>query len=205
MIIGVDEVGRGPLVGDVVAAAVCLPENRLGEFTEITDSKKLTAKKRERLASQIMEHAAVSIGRASPQEIDQINVLQASLLAMKRAVDGLFIAQPALRESLIEIRVDGNQLPKWSYPSRAVVGGDATELCIGAASIVAKVARDADMIALAKQYPQYAFERHKGYPTAAHIQALQDFGILSTYYRLTFKPVAQLLQQQRLNIKSKSM
>lgn len=205
MIVGVDEVGRGPLVGDVVAAAVWLPDETMSGFTDITDSKKLSPKKREGLASQIIQHGVVGIGRASPQEIDQINVLQASLLAMIRAVDGLFEAHPALRDELTEVRVDGNKLPKWSYPSRAIVGGDATEPSIGAASIVAKVTRDADMIALAKHYPHYAFERHKGYPTLAHIQALQEFGILHPHYRLTFKPVAQLIQQEQPNTKSNSM
>ena len=184
LVAGVDEVGRGPLAGDVVAAAVILSD----QIPEgITDSKKLSAIRRERLAKEIKALAiAWSVGRASVQEIDALNILEASLLAMKRAVEGLTV-QPSL------VLVDGNRLPKWAYEARPIVGGDALEPAIGAASILAKVQRDSELEALDGQYPQYGFGRHKGYPTREHLEALKVHGVLDIHRR-SFGPVKRLLK-----------
>lgn len=184
IIAGVDEVGRGPLVGSVVAAACILPS--YFSLDGLTDSKKLSEKKRIILDEKIRESAlAWFIAEASPVEIDEINILQASLLAMKRAVEGLRF-QPDF------VLVDGNRLPQWHYPSEAIVGGDGTEACISAASIIAKVHRDKQMVELGKQYPQYGFEKHKGYPTRQHMQAIQEHGVLSIH-RQSFGPVKKVL------------
>lgn len=184
LVAGVDEVGRGPLAGDVVAAAVILS----GQTPEgITDSKKLSAVRRERLAKEIKALAiAWSVGRASVQEIDALNILEASLLAMKRAVEGLAV-QPSL------VLVDGNRLPQWAYEARPIVGGDALEPAIGAASILAKVQRDSELKELDGQYPQYGFGRHKGYPTREHLEALKVHGVLDVHRR-SFGPVKRLLK-----------
>ena len=156
LVAGVDEVGRGPLAGDVVAAAVILAESHPDG---VTDSKMLTPERREVLAERIRDEAVSwALGRATVAEIDELNILQASLLAMRRAVEALPI-QPSL------VLVDGNRLPKWPYEARAIVKGDLTEPSIGAASILAKVQRDGEMMALNQQYPGYGFDRHKGYPT----------------------------------------
>ena len=154
-IAGVDEVGRGPLVGDVVTAAVILdPANPI---EGLTDSKKLSEKKRNALSAEIKQKAlAWSIGRATPVEIDSLNILHATMLAMTRAVDGLMLTPDF-------VRVDGNRLPKWSYEAEAVVKGDSLHPEISAASILAKVERDNDMVELDKAYPQYGFAAHKGY------------------------------------------
>ena len=183
---GVDEVGRGPLAGDVVAAAVILnPEDPI---PELDDSKKLTPARRERLAEEIRERAlAWSLGRASVAEIDKLNILQASLLAMHRAVRGL---QPQPDYVL----VDGNRLPQWPYRSEPVVGGDGIVPAISAASILAKVQRDAEMVALDQRYPGYGLARHKGYPTAAHLEALLLLGA-SPIHRRSFGPVRNLLDK----------
>ncbi len=183
VIAGVDEVGRGPLAGDVVAAAVILGANvPLG----ITDSKKLSERKRVTLAALIKETAlAWCIARASVAEIDELNILQASMLAMKRAVEGLSI-QPD------QVLVDGNRLPRWQYQAQAIIGGDAIEPAIGAASIIAKVERDAELVALDARYPGYGFAQHKGYPTKAHLLALQALGV-TPIHRRSFGPVARLL------------
>jgi len=188
VIAGVDEVGRGPLAGDVLAAAVVLGE----EIPQgVTDSKKLTARRRESLAVAIKAQArAWCIARASVEEIDSLNILQASLLAMSRAVDGL-AQSPDL------VLVDGNRLPRWRYEARPIVGGDALEPAIGAASILAKVERDAEMMALDRQYPDYGFARHKGYPTREHLDALQRLGV-TPLHRKTFAPVKRLLTQGNL-------
>jgi len=185
VIAGVDEVGRGPLAGDVLAAAVVLGD----DIPEgVTDSKKLTARRRESLAVAIKARArAWCIARASVEEIDSLNILQASLLAMSRAVDGL-AQSPDL------VLVDGNRLPRWRYESRPIVGGDALEPAIGAASILAKVERDAEMMMLDRQYPDYGFARHKGYPTREHLNALQRLGV-TPLHRKTFAPVKRLLRQ----------
>jgi ribonuclease HII len=185
LVAGVDEVGRGPLAGDVVAAAVILGDT---VPAGITDSKKLSEKRRDRIAVDIREFAVSwAIGRASVLEIDELNILQASLLAMHRAVAALHI-QPHF------VLVDGNRLPRWPYEARAVIGGDASEPAIGAASILAKVQRDAELVALNDQYPGYGFEKHKGYPTREHLQALEELGPTPSH-RTSFGPVKRLLQQ----------
>ncbi len=183
LLAGVDEVGRGPLAGDVVAAAVILTESPL---EGVTDSKMLTPKRREALAERIrVEAVSWALGRATVAEIDELNILQASLLAMRRAVEALPI-QPLL------VLVDGNRLPKWPYEARAIVKGDLSEPSIGAASILAKVQRDAEMLALHERYPAYGFDRHKGYPTKAHLAALKTAGV-SPVHRRSFGPVRRLL------------
>jgi len=183
-IAGVDEAGRGPLAGDVVAAAVILPRDVV--LPGLADSKKLSAKRREQLSEAIREQAlAFAVARANVVEIDQLNILQASLLAMQRAVDALSLS-PAL------VYVDGNRCPSWNWPSRAVVGGDGKLACIAAASILAKVSRDRDLQALHLQYPAYGFDRHKGYPTSAHLEILRRLGP-SPVHRRSFRPVAEAL------------
>ena len=187
LIAGVDEVGRGPLVGDVVTAAVILdPENPI---EGLTDSKKLSEKKRLVLAQEIRQKALYwSIGRASPEEIDKLNILHATMLAMIRAVEGLPV-KPDF------VRVDGNRVPAWNFESEAVVKGDSLHAEISAASIIAKVERDNDMISLHEAYPQYNFAGHKGYPTKAHFEAIAEYGILDCY-RKSFKPVKALLEEK---------
>ena len=183
LVAGVDEVGRGPLAGDVVAAAVILTDS---PPEGVTDSKMLAPERREALAERIRDEAVSwALGRATVAEIDELNILQASLLAMRRAVEALPI-QPSL------VLVDGNRLPKWPYEARAIVKGDLTEPSIGAASILAKVQRDAEMLALHEHYPAYGFDRHKGYPTKAHLAALETAGI-SPVHRRSFGPVRRLL------------
>ena len=183
IVAGVDEVGRGPLAGDVVAAAVILGDS---SPAGLTDSKALSPRQRERLAETIRSEAVSwSLGRATVAEIDELNILQASLLAMWRAVEGLSV-QPAL------VLVDGNHLPRWSYEARAIVKGDLIEPAISAASIVAKVTRDSEMVILDDQYPGYGFATHKGYPTKAHLAALTSLGV-SPVHRRSFGPVKRLL------------
>jgi len=195
-IAGVDEVGRGPLVGDVVTAAVILdPDNPI---EGLMDSKKLSEKKRALLSIEIKEKAvAWSIGRASPQEIDTLNILHATMLAMQRAVAGLSV-EPDF------VLVDGNRCPTFlsaisgteqqsaKIASQAVVKGDARVAEISAASIIAKVARDNEMIALDKLHPEYGFAKHKGYPTKLHLEKIIEHGVLDCY-RQSFKPVARVL------------
>lgn len=184
MICGVDEAGRGPLAGPVYAAAVILAPNR--PIDGLADSKKLSAKKRERLALEIRTHAiAWAIAEASVEEIDHLNILNATLLAMTRAVSRL-VPQP------LEVLVDGNRCPKLALPARAIIGGDATVAEISAASILAKTARDAFMLKLHAEYPQYGFDRHMGYGTALHMDALKMHGP-SPCHRRSFAPVRQLL------------
>ena len=183
LVCGIDEAGRGPLAGPVVAAAVILDPAR--RIEGLNDSKKLSATKREQLALEIRAKAiAFSVGEASPEEIDRINILQATFLAMRRAVDGLPV--PASRAV-----VDGNRCPKLVIPVEAVVKGDGKIAAIAAASILAKTVRDHGMLALHAQFPQYGFDRHMGYPTAAHLAALQVHGA-SPLHRRSFGPVAQL-------------
>ena len=183
LVAGVDEVGRGPLAGDVVAAAVILAET---PPAGVTDSKMLTPERREALAERIRAEAVSwALGRATVAEIEELNILQASLLAMRRAVEALS-KKPTL------VLVDGNRLPKWPYEARAIVKGDLTEPSIGAASILAKVQRDAEMLALHELYPAYGFDLHKGYPTKAHLAALESFGV-SPVHRRSFGPVRRLL------------
>lgn len=183
LVCGVDEVGRGPLAGPVVAAAVILDPAR--PIDGLADSKRLTARRRERLDERIRKQAlAWSVGRAEVVEIDTINILQASLLAMQRAVAGLAVA-PACA------LVDGNRVPELPCGARAIVGGDATEPCISAASIIAKVVRDREMVALDAEYPGYGFARHKGYPTREHLAALRELGV-TAIHRRSFAPVHKL-------------
>jgi ribonuclease HII len=185
LIAGVDEVGRGPLVGDVVTAAVILDPNN--PIEGLTDSKKLSEKKRLALFPEIKEKAlAWSVGRCSPAEIDELNILHATMLAMQRAVAGLSI-QPDY------VLIDGNRVPKLSMPGEAVVKGDLRVAEISAASILAKVIRDQEMEELDKQYPQFGFAKHKGYPTKAHFAAIEEHGVIEQH-RKSFKPVRRILE-----------
>lgn len=185
LVAGVDEVGRGPLVGDVVTAAVILDPAH--PIAGLGDSKALSDKKREHLAPLIREHAlAWAIGRCTPAEIDELNILQATMLAMSRAVAALSV-QPGF------VFIDGNRCPSLSMPSEAVIKGDTRVAEISAASIIAKVARDQDMLELDARHPEYGFAQHKGYPTKAHFAALAAHGVLPEYRR-SFKPVAAQLQ-----------
>ena len=187
-ICGVDEAGRGPLAGAVFAAAVILDPNK--PIAGLADSKKLSEKKRDFLAGEIKEKAlAWAIASCSAEEIDEINILQASLLAMKRAVEGLSL-QPD------ELLVDGLHCPMLSIPMRAIVQGDSKEACISAASILAKTARDAELYILDEQYPQYGFAKHKGYPTPLHMQMLALHGVLPIH-RKTYAPVRRLLEANK--------
>ena len=184
MICGVDEAGRGPLAGAVFAAAVILDPNR--PIDGLADSKKLSEKKRDALALLIKQHAlAWCIASASVKEIDSINILQASLLAMKRAVEGLSVAPS-------QVLVDGIYCPKVSFPSQAIVQGDSKVQEISAASILAKTARDAEMLALHEIYPQYGFDKHKGYPVPLHLAALAAHGV-SAIHRRSYAPVKRHL------------
>ncbi|MBE6863615.1 MAG: ribonuclease HII [Ruminococcus sp.] len=177
VICGVDEAGRGPLAGDVYAAAVVLDDEILIDY--LNDSKKISAKRREELFDTIREKArAYCIATASVEEIDRINILNAAMLAMKRAVEGLGLP-PDLA------LIDGNKLPDISCPAQYVIKGDATSASIAAASVLAKVARDRYMEELAQKYPQYGFEQHKGYGTKQHYAALEEFGV-SDVHRRTF-------------------
>ncbi|MBN1684082.1 MAG: ribonuclease HII [Gammaproteobacteria bacterium] len=184
LIAGVDEVGRGPLAGPVVAAAVILdPQNPI---CGLKDSKKLSEKKREVLSIIIKEKSlCYAFGEASVEEIDQLNILRASLLAMKRAVESLRIPPH-------HVMVDGKFCPDIQYSVEAIIKGDQTIASISAASIIAKVHRDHQMILLADRYPEYGFAQHKGYPTKAHLMALDLHGI-TPVHRQSFAPVAQLL------------
>ncbi len=184
MICGVDEAGRGPLAGPVVAAAVIL--NPVQPIIGLADSKKLSAARREKLAAEIRAKAlAWCVAEASVEEIDSLNILQATLLAMQRAVVGLSLTPS-------EVLIDGNRCPKLSLPARAIIGGDASIAEISAASILAKTVRDAGLLALHAEYPAYGFDRHKGYGTAAHLEALRQFGP-SPVHRRSFAPVREQL------------
>lgn len=184
LLAGVDEVGRGPLFGPVVAAAVIL--DPLKPIEGLMDSKKLSEKKREALSDEIMEKAlAFAFGRAEALEIDSINILQASLLAMKRAVEALKV-KPEF------IAIDGNQYLDMPIPMQAVVKGDSLVPAISAASIIAKVSRDQEILTFDKLYPQYGLKSHKGYPTKSHLEAITKHGVVEGY-RKSFKPVARVL------------
>ena len=183
LVAGVDEAGRGPLAGPVIAAAVILDET--DRIPGLADSKKLSERRREQLERMILEQAlACSIGRADHLEIDRLNILNASLLAMQRAIDGLNV-KPA------RVLVDGNRCPGADYPATAIVKGDQTEACISAASILAKVSRDREMVEMDRRYPGYGFARHKGYPTPQHVRALSEIGPCPIHRR-SFGPVQQL-------------
>jgi ribonuclease HII len=180
MIAGVDEAGRGPLAGPVVAAAVILGSTHIDG---LDDSKKLSPKRRAQLEAEILASCQVGVGIASPEEIDRINILQATFLAMTRAVEALS-AEPR------HILVDGNRLPQWRYHAEAVIGGDALHPCISAASIIAKETRDRIMIEADREYPGYGWASNKGYGSAAHLTALQRLGP-TPLHRRSFAPVAQ--------------
>ena len=183
---GVDEVGRGPLAGPVVTAAVILDKHN--PVTGLTDSKKLTEKQRKYLAEEIKQKAlAWSLGRAEVEEIDEINILQATMLAMQRAVQAL----PIKPEYVL---IDGNRCPALDCPSLAIIKGDLTVPVISAASIVAKVARDQEMQQLDQQYPGYGLHKHKGYPTKAHLSALEQLGV-SPIHRRSYGPVKKRLYE----------
>lgn len=190
LIAGVDEAGRGPLVGSVFAAAVILP--KVYDLPELTDSKKVSEPKRNLLAEQIKQQAiAWSIASANVEEIAELNILHATMLAMARAVNSLS-TEPS------RIFIDGNRVPtQISIPAEAIVKGDSLIPAISAASILAKTARDQEMYLLAKQHPQYGFERHKGYGTAEHLAALKTYGPLPEH-RKEFAPIKALLMQARL-------
>ena len=190
LIAGVDEVGRGPLVGDVVTAAVILDPSK--PISGLNDSKKLSEKRREALFDEICDKAlCYQVGRASPAEIDELNILHATMLAMQRAVAGLNIA-PEL------VLVDGNRSPIFvahngaGLTSHSIIKGDGLIASISAASIIAKVTRDREMDVLDAAYPQYGFAKHKGYPTKAHFEAIAEHGVFDQY-RKSFKPVKALL------------
>lgn len=184
LLAGVDEVGRGPLIGAVVTAAVILDPER--PIEGLADSKKLTEKRRLKLYDEILEKAAAwSLGRCEAAEIDQINIYQATMLAMTRAVEGLAI-EPEY------VLVDGNRCPDWRWPSEPVVKGDARVEAISAASILAKVTRDREMEMLEQQYPGYGLAQHKGYPTPVHLEALKRLGA-TPEHRRSFRPVRECL------------
>lgn len=185
LICGVDEVGRGPLIGAVVTAAVILDPAR--PIAGLADSKKLSETKRLLLADKIRDNAlAWALGRAEPAEIDQLNILHATMLAMQRAVAALSVTPEW-------ILIDGNRCPHFAVPATAVVKGDSLVPEISAASILAKVARDQEMVVLHQAYPQYGFDKHKGYPTVQHLSAIREHGILAEHRR-SFRPVTELLQ-----------
>ena len=184
IIVGVDEAGRGPLVGSVVAGAVILPNDF--NLPELTDSKKLTEKKRDTLYDLITQQCQWAIGESSAEEIDEINILQATMLAMKRAVEGLDIKYD-------QVLVDGNRCPDL-YNCSAIIKGDLSEPAISAASIIAKVTRDRQMYELDKVYPQYGFAQHKGYGTKVHLQALEEYGVIKNQHRVSFSPVSKMCQ-----------
>ena len=188
-ICGVDEAGRGPLVGSVVAGAVMLDPNN--PIAGLKDSKKLTPAKREYLYEQIMLKAkAWGIGEASPEEIDQINILQATMLAMRRAVEDLASRLGSWPDKAL---IDGNRCPELPIPAEAIVKGDIKEPAISAGSILAKVTRDRQMAILHERFPHYGFAQHMGYPTAAHFAALKEFGVCEEHRR-SFSPVRNVLE-----------
>ncbi|ENU1225394.1 ribonuclease HII [Providencia rettgeri] len=188
IIAGVDEVGRGPLVGAVVTAAVILDPNK--PIAGLADSKKLTEKKREKLFDEIQEKALCwCIGRAGPEEIDNINILHATMLAMQRAVAGLSIVPEY-------VLIDGNRCPELPMPSQAVIKGDSLVQEISAASILAKVIRDREMVELDIAFPEYGFAKHKGYPTAYHLEKLAQYGA-TEFHRKSFAPVRRALDSNK--------
>ncbi|MCG7201537.1 ribonuclease HII [Marinobacter pelagius] len=184
LLAGVDEVGRGPLIGAVVTAAVILDPEK--PIAGLADSKKLTEKKRLALYDEIIEKAAAwSLGRCEASEIDELNIYQATMLAMERAVAGLAIAPEY-------VLVDGNRCPKWHWPSEPVIKGDSRVAEISAASILAKVTRDREMETLEEQYPGYELGKHKGYPTPVHLEALRRLGA-TPEHRRSFRPVQEVI------------
>jgi ribonuclease HII len=191
VIVGVDEVGRGPLAGPVTAAAVFVDRQKitLDLLTKIDDSKKISQKKHATISKQIESIAIIGIGWASSGEIDQLNILEATMLAMQRAIS-------CLRKQIISdpdyILIDGNKVPRLDFPSKAIVRGDEKSLSIAAASIVAKNKRDAFMTSLSKLYPGYGWEKNAGYGTGEHLAAIEREGI-TVHHRRSFKPIAKYL------------
>ncbi|MDS9949542.1 MAG: ribonuclease HII [Planktomarina sp.] len=186
-IAGVDEVGRGPIAGPVYAAAVILNPNHIP--VGLNDSKKLSVRKRNLISEEIMKHADVSIASASEREIEEINILRASHLAMMRAIEGL-------KTNPNHILIDGNLIPRdLTIPATAIIKGDARSVSIAAASIVAKISRDLIMCDLGQQFPGYGWDKNAGYPTLQHLNALQDLGV-TPHHRRTFKPVYNILYQE---------
>ena len=185
LVAGIDEVGRGPFAGPVVAAAVVLTPDNIPNG--IQDSKKLSKQKREALFTEILQSADVGIGEASVSEIDKLNILQATFVAMKRALK-------ALNQSPDSLLIDGNRDPKLGVPSQLIVKGDSISLSIAAASIVAKVTRDRKMCALSEQYPHYGWEKNAGYGTAEHRKGLSLFGV-TPQHRRSFAPIRKILEE----------
>ena len=190
LVIGVDEAGRGPLVGSVVAAAVAFPPGF--RIDGLADSKKLSEKKREALYNQITSECYWSFAQSNSNEIDQVNILEATMLAMKKSVEQLMLLIED-NSQIISVLVDGNRCPDLEN-CRAIIKGDLTEPVISAASIIAKVTRDRQMIALDQEYPEYGFSKHKGYGTKAHLEALANFGPIQGQHRFTFAPVKKLIR-----------
>ncbi len=189
---GVDEVGRGPLVGPVVAACVILPVNY--ELEGLNDSKKLSEKKRDKLYDIIMKDAiSVGIGVVGPEKIDEINILEASRLAMKIAIESMDVKPE-------HVLSDAMKLNNIDIPYTDIIHGDALSLSIAAGSVIAKVTRDRMMYELDKEYPEYGFGKHKGYPTKAHVENLVKYGVLSNY-RFTYKPVSDLIKEAKVVIR----
>ena len=188
LICGIDEAGRGPLIGNVVAGAVILDDKK--PIFGLQDSKKLSAAKRNQLYELIIQNSlAWGVGQASPAEIDRLNILEATMLAMQRALDHL-MKQFMIRPNLV--LVDGNRCPDIAVPSQAMIHGDASTPVISAASILAKVTRDRQMAALDQEYPLYGFKDHQGYPTKRHLEMIHQLGLIPGY-RLTFGPIKKLL------------
>lgn len=186
LIAGVDEVGRGPLVGPVVAAAVILPENY--ELPGLTDSKKLTEKKRDAYYDIIMKDAlAIGIGEVSPKEIDEINIYEASRVAMIKAIENLKIKPEHILSDAMPLNI--------GIPNTPIIHGDLLSLSISAASVIAKVTRDRMMYELDELHPEYGFSKHKGYPTKLHLENIKKYGVLENY-RFTYKPVRDLIEKE---------
>ena len=189
IILGIDEVGRGPLVGPVVTACVILPKDF--KLDGLTDSKKLTEKKREEFYDYIINNCvAYAIGQCSPEEIDKFNILEATKIAMKRAIDSV-----NTQIKLDYILIDGNMKFNLDIPYMSIVKGDSKSISIAAASVVAKVTRDRILIELDKKYPMYGYKDHKGYPTKKHIEAIYKYGLIDGY-RKTFKPVCDIVEKE---------
>ena len=186
LIAGMDEVGRGPLIGPVVTACVILPKDFV--LDGLTDSKKLSEKKREEFYDYIMEHAiSVGIGMMDEKVIDEVNIYEATKLAMYQAVEKSKVKPE-------HVLIDAMKLDKLEMPSTSIIKGDAKSISIAAASVIAKVTRDRMMIELDKKYPMYGFKSHKGYPTKKHIEAIKEYGLINGY-RKTFKPISEMVKE----------
>jgi len=189
---GVDEVGRGPLIGPVVTACVVLPKDFILEG--LTDSKKLTEKKREEYYDYIMKHAlSVNIGMMDEKVIDEVNIYEATKLAMYQAINNSVIKPE-------HVLIDAMKLEKLEIPSTSIIKGDAKSISIAAASVIAKVTRDKMMIELDKKYPMYGFKSHKGYPTKKHVEAIEKYGLIDGY-RKTFKPISEIVNKKLVSNK----